>query len=347
MKTVLLISLLTVASLPVYAECTAPQTSQEAISCMVQKFAVRKNNVINKSAEIYQYNYNLGYNSLATKVSTWDRILSAPAFVVAYLQKIVPDLTALYNNLKNKNFAGLPASFEKYQTDRRSLFSDSSTRNFATYLVKEQEQALGSIIKVSGNQAKATAYAQANYIGYLVPATLYELYYFINEDAKLYLNSATMLFSQADCTSSVSGFQSQFAKLTATNGTVNFVMNQAKPNSLVRQILPYVELGAEKKVTPYITGALDVTSAFTLGKVASGANYIDYDVCDYAVFTAVAATTTNPYMLQLNTMVNQLATKSGYPAQNIYWILTAVSSQSLTAALAQLSITSNAGVLPY
>lgn len=346
MKTVLLISLLTAASLPVYAECAAPQTSQEAITCMVQKFEARKNNVVNKSAEIYQYNYNLGYSSLATKVSTWDRILSAPAFVLAYLQKIVPDLTALYNNLKNKNFAALPTSFEKYQADRRSLFSSSSTKNFATYLVKEQEQGLGSIIKVSGNQAKATAYAQANYIGYLIPATLYELYYFISEDAKTYLNSATILFSQADCSNSVTGFQAQFANLVSNNGTLGFVMNQAKPNSIVRQILPYVELGSEKKVTPYITGALDVTSAFTLGKVASGSNYIDYDVCDYTVFSTVAATTSNPYMIQLNSMVNQLAAKSGYPAQNIYWILTAVSSQSLAQALSQVSISGNA-VLPY
>ncbi len=329
--------LLSLAAASAFADCVTPQTPQESLKCMADSFNARKTTIISNANEIYQYNYNIGYSSLTNKVSSLNRVISAPYYAAQYATTVVPDINTIITTLKNRQFSNLPANYAQYQQHRRALFTGKSA-NFATYITKELEQLIGSVEKISGNTAKAHAYAQINYIGYLAPAIVYNVYDFATNDAYKYINSTVNTMTQAQCEASVSGFQGQFNQLMVNNGVVKMVADQFKADSLVRDLTPVI---AGDKYSSYITGGMDIIYAFGEGKAVRGSNTISYNVCDYGAFQQSVAAGTNPTLAALNSAVQQVATKTGYPVQNVYWLMAGFVSEGVYQALQNVSL--NAG----
>jgi hypothetical protein len=326
-----------------FASCDVPTSSNEAIQCMVDVFNQRKVSTINNAWEIYQYNYDLGIKSLTEHVSSWDRAFAAPYYAYYYSHTVANDLNQFAFDMKAKNFNALPRDFAQYQNDRRALFTNNKAKNFATYIIKEQEQLLGKIQGVSGNDAKATEYARLNLVAYLAPATIYELYAFLSQDADKYLNSAVLTYSQSDCENNVALFQANFADQVAKNGTLKIIMDATHPDSLLRDIAPILS----KSYAPYIIGSLDTMYAFGEGKAVSGSSSIAYNICSYDAFQNVVASGKNPEVLMLNDIVNKLSTKSKYAPQSVYWLLTAMSSKALTMNMSNVTLSAASGISPY
>jgi hypothetical protein len=326
-----------------FANCDGPTTPNEAIQCLVNAFNQRNVATISSASEIYQYNYNLGHNALINHVDSWDRFKSLPYYAYDYSHSVAKDSAKLSADIKSKQFESLPEDFSRYKTDRRALFTDAQAKDFANYLVKEEEQLLGKIQGVSGNEAKASEYAQLNLIGYIVPATSYELYAFLSQDADKYLNSAVLTYKQSDCENNVASFQANFADQVAKNGTLKVIMDATHPDSLLRDIAPVLS----KSYAPYVIGSLDTMYAFGEGKAVSGSSSIAYNICSYDAFQNVVASGKNPEVLMLNDIVNKLSTKSKYAPQNVYWLLTAMSSKALTMDMSNVTLSTASGVMPY
>jgi hypothetical protein len=333
--------LLSLAAASAFADCVTPQTPQESLKCMADSFNTRKTTIISNANEVYQYNYNIGYSSLSNKVSSWNRVISAPYYATKYATTVVPAIKTIITTIKNRQFSDLPANYATYQTARRALFTGKSA-NFATYITKELEQLIGSVEKISGNTAKAHAYAQINYVGYLAPAIVYNVYDFATTDASKYINSTVTTMTQAQCETSVSGFQGQFNQLMVNNGTVKMIADQFKPDSLVRDLTPVI---AGDTYSSYITGGMDIIYAFGEGKAISGSNVVSYNVCDYSAFQTSVAKGTNPSLTALNTAVQQLASKTGYPVQNVYWLMAGFVSEGMYQAMQNVTINAGSGQL--
>jgi len=350
MKIKLLTIVLAASSISAFADgCVNPATPNEAIQCMANDFNSRVTNV--KAAAQDVYNNNQALISTAYEM----REGSAAAFNFKAAYQLTPflitwattsgrDAANIGNAIKNGNFDAIPALYTQYKTDRAALFTNSEVK-YAAYDTVFGEAELMAKAQGVAKESKAVRsanYATNMYVGYLVPATLINAYQFAATDAPKYINDSLNTMTQEMCQAQVKTFQNDTAALASSDVNVEMLLDAGAPGSAVKKAF------ADLRVN-YVVDALNTTYAYATGKspLVKGQTY---DVCNYATFEK-SVQSGNVFAVQLNKTVNSIAKQTGnkVKAENIYWALTAVSSQYLDKAITkpEMAPVAAAAKLPY
>lgn len=350
MKTKLITIILAASSISAFADgCINPATPNEAIQCMVNDFNSRVTDVKTAAQEVYNNNETLISNAYQMREG------SAAAFNFKAAYQLTPflftwagsagkDVAKISSAIKDGNFNAIPALYTQYKTDRAALFTNSEVE-YAAYDTVFGEAELMAKAQGVAKESKAVRsanYAANMYIGYLVPATLINAYQFAATDAPKYINDSLNTMTQQMCQAQAQIFQNDATALADSDTNIQMLLDAGAPGSVVKKAFANLHVN-------YVVDALNTTYAYATGKspLVKGQAY---DVCDYNTFQN-SVQSGNVFAIQLNKTVNSIAKQTGNKVapQNIYWALTAVSSQYMDKAITKPGMTPVAGaaVLPY
>jgi hypothetical protein len=351
MKKIKLLTILaaTITATSAFADCAAPATPSEAMTCAADAASSVISNVAADATKVYKVNSDVGtsiYSYFDTKGRgsfNFNALAQSVYYGAAVYNTTGPDLANIYKAAAKYDVNGLRVAVTKLQADRAALVAPGSKTEFAAKAaVYAQIELLNKYYGVTkNNKLKVDNYATDMFYTYYAPALAISLEQFAVNEAPKYLTSAVNTMTQAMCEAQVVKAQGDIKTLSETDPKVDYLLELGKPGSFQKALIK-ASAGA------YASDALDMIYTYATGMNAEKKN-TPFNICDYNAFLATTqGTDKNVYSVMLNDAVAAASAKTGVSPEKIYWSLTAISAMALDRGLSgQTAPIAGTAVLPY